>query len=272
MYTLLPAQPDPAILVKYAALLGRVFNNPTRFNLAYLQWLYADNPAGGVVGTDAWADDGTLAAHYATVPVAYNWAGQHLQGLLSLNTATDAAHQGKGLFTKLAAATYDAATSAGYDFVVGVANQNSTHGFVRKIGFSHLGALEAKLCFAPPKFPEKGPLLARHFDTATLAWRLANPCGRYYQHAGRIYAPTGVPGLGAALSGHIAAPSDLPRKGKLLSLWLGHVPARKFASAAVEIPAWLRPSPLNLIYLKLRAEAAPRASEICLEALDFDAY
>ena len=43
-----------------------------------------------------------LVAHYVTIPVVYKFNDKTLNGLLSLNTATKAEHQGKGLFTKLA--------------------------------------------------------------------------------------------------------------------------------------------------------------------------
>jgi len=272
MYTVQPANSSAQNVSKYAELLGLVFKKPHLFTEKYLAWLYRDNPAGPVVGTDAFTDDGQLAAHYATVPVVFMWAGQPVRGLLSLNTATHPAHQGKSLFTRLALATYTVGAQAGYTFVVGVANQNSTHGFLRKLGFAHLGRLEAKVALSAPILPSLEGRLATHRDPANLAWRLANPNTHYRTTAQGIYAPTGIPGLGAAVSGRYTNLRTTLHAPPPATLWLGHVAGRHFKGLSVEIPSLVRPSPLNLIYLQLGPRAVPLTDEICIEALDFDAY
>ena len=57
MYTLIPARSDAQTLLQYADLLGGVFGQQERFSIAYLKWLYAENPVGMVLGTDAYAED-----------------------------------------------------------------------------------------------------------------------------------------------------------------------------------------------------------------------
>ena len=56
-----PAGTAPAQLQAYAGLLNASFGSDT-FNPAGLAWRYRDNPAGTVVGADAW-DGERLAAH-----------------------------------------------------------------------------------------------------------------------------------------------------------------------------------------------------------------
>ncbi|WP_304189948.1 hypothetical protein, partial [Phenylobacterium aquaticum] len=82
-----PAETGPAALEAYGAMLGQVFGRADKFTPDSLAWRYRDNPAGAVVGADAWAGE-TLAAHYVTCPAAMTLEGAPARGLLSLNTAT----------------------------------------------------------------------------------------------------------------------------------------------------------------------------------------
>jgi GNAT superfamily N-acetyltransferase len=123
---------DSASILSYSTLLSDVFGKPELFTKEYLQWQYADNPDGTIVGFNAYQGE-TLAAHYVTQPMEAVINGVKRRGLLSLNTATHPQHQGKGLFVKLADRTYTYAAEHGYDFVIGVANQNSVHGFTKKL-------------------------------------------------------------------------------------------------------------------------------------------
>src|ERR1700761_499619 len=172
-----PAGTAPAQLEAYSRLLNASFATD-RFNAAALAWRYRDNPAGQVVGADAW-DGERLAAHYVTCPLEARIDGRVVKGLLSLNTATHPDYQGRGLFTTLAEAAYAAGAAAGYGFVIGVANANSTPGFLRKLGFQDVGRLEAGvLATLPRRFDETPVQYQGAWRSELLRWRLANPDGR----------------------------------------------------------------------------------------------
>jgi GNAT superfamily N-acetyltransferase len=129
-----PLEVAPPDIQNYADLFKAVFNEPEVLTTKFLDWLYAKNPVGNAFGLNAWSD-GELAAHYAAIPVVYLINGVKTKGLLALNTATHPKHQGKGIFTKIGNAANELAASRGYEFVSGVANQNSTDGYLRKLGF-----------------------------------------------------------------------------------------------------------------------------------------
>mgnify|MGYP006270258271 CR=1 FL=1 len=93
MYRLEPAGTAPRSIEQASALLTTVFGAKASFTAEYLRWLYAENPAGPVVGFNAFAED-ALAAHYVTVPVAATLEGRAARGLLSLNTATHPGQDG----------------------------------------------------------------------------------------------------------------------------------------------------------------------------------
>src|SRR5436190_18275870 len=136
-----PAGVAQGQLAAYSALLNITFAT-TKFTAEALAWRYRDNPTGPMIGADAWDGD-RLAAHYAVCPLEATIDGAVVRGLLSLNTATHPDYQGHGLFTKLAETAYGLGAEAGYSFVIGIANSNSTPGFLRRLAFQDCGRLEA---------------------------------------------------------------------------------------------------------------------------------
>jgi GNAT superfamily N-acetyltransferase len=273
-------------LQSYHRLLTEVFPTAAaQFTPAYLTWQYVRNPAGPAVGFNAFAGE-TLAAHYVTLPIRVQLEGRACKGLLSLNTATHPEHQGKGLFTKLADATYQYAASQGYELVVGVANANSTPGFTRKLGFQLVAPLEARLGVGA--LPAQDPRFTSEFevlwDRELLGWRLANPSRAYRLRqrgeSTRVEAPTGKAGIQAILGDFPRAlcPTSLERTSPAspnpVRLWLGIDPSRRFQLSLYRpIPQRLRPSPLNLIYRDLSGKRpALDVSRLRFRALDFDAY
>jgi GNAT superfamily N-acetyltransferase len=284
-----PIRLDEATLARYGALFQACFPMTVKFTPRYLQWLYLDNPDGRAVGYDAWDGD-VLAAHYVCVPARAWVEGLEVPVLLSLNTATHPDYQGKGLFTKLAGMSYEAGAAQGFDGVYGVANANSTPGFVRKLGFQLVRPLEARVGLGglrhAPKPASNSLSFERSWSAAALRWRCANPHNPVYMKNGGgklrfhaaasgnklpAYAELEADGvqLAQALTVRQAQPALSP-----LRLFIGLAPdATSSYWNYASIPMRLRPSPLNLIYRSF----APRVSaldpaRIAFSFLDFDAY
>ncbi len=286
-YTFAPVRCDDTALTLYSQLFSACFPGTDKFTPAYLRWLYVDNPDGTVAGYDAW-DGERLAAHYVCVPGVAQVGGQPVRVLLSLNTATHPDYQGQGLFTKLAALTYDAARGAGYDAVYGVANANSTPGFIRKLGFQLVRPLEARVGLGgvgTRPYGEGAPVSFERLHTpAALAWRCANPANpvRMRRHGALWRFDAAALGLARAYA-ELALPADAALASTASAtaggwaparLYLGLVPdsERRFANYPA-IPQWIRPSPLNLIYRSLSGRVAQLdPSVIRFSFLDFDAY
>lgn len=269
-------------LDEYTALFAECFPGTSHFTRPYLAWLYSANPDGRAVGFDARADDGTLAAHYVCVPAQAKVNGQQVPILLSLNTATRPQFQGKGLFTKLAALTFDAGAAAGFDGVYGVANANSTPGFIRKLGFQLVRPLEAMVGVGTLGVGKLPPALSfeRVWSDSALAWRCNSPVNpiqcRARGNLWQFHAPALklVPAYAELARGSGAQAAESGAPFTPLRLFLGLVPdqARGF-STYVSIPRRLRPSPLNLIYRSFTARVTQLdAALIHFSFLDFDAY
>lgn len=276
-----PSGTDPGQLAAYADLLGRVFGASRKFSPEAIAWRYRDNPAGQVVGADAW-DGARLAAHYVTCPVEARIDGRVTRGLLSLNTATDPDYQGRGLFTRLAEASYAQGAAAGYQFVIGVANANSTPGFLRKLAFQDVGRLHAGFLARPPRRFEPTDLqYVGAWREALLSWRLANPAGRYRvaRHGDLlgIWAATDVPFVScAAFLPDTDMAMPLASGGPLAAtLFIGLEPRADLRrQGLLPVPERLRPSPLNLIWRSLGSDAPAqlRPDAVALNFLDFDPY
>jgi len=273
-YTIERTRTSAEHIARYAALLTEVFPSASHFTEAYLRWQYVDNPDGKVIGFDALAG-AQLAAHYVTIPMVARMSGRDVRGVLSLNTATHPAHQGKGLFTRLAAATYDAARQEGCEFVVGVANQNSTPGFLRKLGFSLVSPLDVRVGLGGPARSSISPGFERAWSADAMLWRLSNPSATYRCAGGRVFADAGMPGIRMITSTR-AFPGRKAGAGFLvahpISAWIGLAPRLHWNGIALTVPSKLRPSPLNFIFKSLGDLSAPSGDDTLFEALDFDAY
>jgi len=279
-----PIVHDAATLERYGALFAACFPGVGKFTPTYLGWLYAANPDGLAVGFDAW-DGERLAAHYVCIPARAWVEGQQVTVLLSLNTATHPDYQGRGLFTKLAAMTFEAGAAAGFDGVYGVANANSTPGFVRKLGFQLVRPLEARIGVGHLRHradPAASSLsFARSWSEAALAWRCANPHNPVTRRAGAGRRQFHAAAFGNWLPAYAelgpdAAVAAAPRGAPLspLRLFIGLAPdaGADYANYA-SIPARLRPSPLNLIYRSFTPRLTTLdPTRIRISFLDFDAY
>ncbi len=269
---------DNAGLVAVSTLLRETWPVHDRFVPRMLQWLYADNPAGRVVGFDAWSG-GSLAAHYAGVPVTAVVRGEVRHGLLSVNTVTHPRHQGAGLFTRLAERTFAAAADEGFSFVVGVANANSIQGFIRKLGFALVARLDVQIGIG--ELRESGTPkpdgFRRLWTPELLAWRSRSPGTRYSRRRNLLLSTTRYPMIQAVLARlERSAPAieSLPRSAVLPRVWLGLDPGLSWrGSAYVPLPERLRPSPLNLIFKSLDGSAGTiEKADVRFEAIDFDAF
>jgi GNAT superfamily N-acetyltransferase len=263
-------------LEAYRALFDATLDS---FELDYLRWLYCECPLGPPVGFNAYAGD-ELAAHYSTIPVVATFDGAPAKGLLSLNTATHPTHQGKGLFTRLAEETYARARELGYEFVVGVANANSTPGMTRKLGFQLVAPLDVLVGVGSvAASPGDGTGFALAWPEDALRWRLRRPHARYVATAGQdpiIYAHVHRLGILAYLTqAPRALAAELPpaRKTHLFRMWIGIDPQLHRRGVLARLPDRLKPSPLNMIFRDLTGEQRRLNRDTTrFTLLDFDAY
>lgn len=274
----IPIAPDGSDIDSIAALLHEVFRGQSYMTPRFLRWLYRENPDGQAIGFNAHGESGRLVGHYAVIPMrAVFRAGEEPGvGSLSLNTAVAEEARGRGLFVELAERTYQRARESGSGFILGVGNANSTHGLVKRLGFTSYGPLDARIGVGLPE-PSGAPVascFARFWDERSLAWRLRNPEAPSYVHDRLIYRS--YRGWNAVLKwdNTLACPASVTRKSpRIPMVYIGRRPDLRFSKLRFfDIPHRLRPSPLNLTFRSLD-QARPRVpDDILLDALDFDAF
>ena len=263
------------------SLLRHVFPHAAHFSNEVIEWQYSRNPDGKAVGFNAWFED-ELVGHYATIPLVAELFGKTEKGLLSLNTATHEQHRGKGLFTKLAKATYEQAAKDGYSFVIGVANGNSTHGFTKKLDFQLVAPLRAMVGFGPFKQTKNKTKQVLQFKpkwtSEKMAWRTAHPAHTYRRYSnGRqefILSDTVMKGFQFMLSTNKNIPSTMLQDGiiPLRKAYIGLDPDMKWkGSLFFNVPKRFRQAPLNLIFLDLTGQTRHLdADKVRFQAMDFD--
>ncbi len=275
-YQFAPIGNKPGNSSDYARFLTRVFPEAKKFTPEFIEWQYYKNPNGEALGFDAFFD-GQLIAHYVAIPVRYSINDSSVMGLLSLNTATDPQHQGKGLFTKLANKTYELAKEKNYQFVIGVANQNSTHGFLKKLGFYLIAQLDVKIVFGQiNKRSNRKYILRPQWNRENINWRMDQPGSKYSLCGNGIFVNTDKLNIRAYMG-------DKQDEGELniirednvglLKVWIGIDNDRKFKGINLSLPERLKPSPLNLIFKDLNGNLPILQKEdVLFELIDFDAY
>ncbi|AEG91980.1 Hypothetical protein Rta_08966 [Ramlibacter tataouinensis TTB310] len=192
----------------------------------YLDWLYRKSPDGLNISSD-YTEAGKLLGHYTMVPQRWIIGGESKLMALSLNTAVHEEARGKGLFVRLAEETYSIAARHGIRGIVGVANANSTPGFVKRLGFTLVSplpvvagvALPVPLHAASNHTVNAAFLNSKQFTLLTarlhfnrpggaaqewsidkLRWRLSSPKCQYALHAhksGVLVTTTATGPLGA---------------------------------------------------------------------------
>ena len=283
-YILTPIDLTANGIAQTANLLTAVFGASTQFTPEFVDWEYNKNPVGTAVGFNAWADN-ELAAHYVTQPIVAHLNGKKTKGLLSLNSATHENHRGKRLFTLLAEKTFELGLASGYEFVIGVANANSTPGFLKHLGFTLVAPLEVKFGLGTPDVTLTTDYeYARDWDKDLLAWRINNPKLQYVVKMKKdhftVLAPTGKFGIHAVLGTFPLEllPENIQLKTSTglnpLSIWMGmDEPLSWKRKPYFPFPNSLKPSPLNLIFRDLTdLGRMPKSNQIKFLSLDFDAY
>lgn len=260
---------------KLIELFHASFPKSHKFTKEFLKWQYLDNPNGEVVSFNAWTESDEMVAHYAAIPVKMKIGGKEELGLLSLNTATHPRHQGKGLFVKLATATYDYAAGHGYKFVIGVANANSTHGFIKRLNFEMISPLDVKVgigdVYKKDISADKNYVL---YDDKTLKWRLECPQFSYSFKGCTIHGSIDKPLFHTSVAkipnGINPDSIGLKKTFDVFNLYIGI--GTELGGLYFNLPKFIKRSPFNLIFRDLTNGTLPKLTKdnIIFQLLDYD--
>lgn len=191
-------------------LLDAELPDPRFADADYLAWLYDENPEGGGF-TGSRDEDGVRVAHYALVPQRYRDATGPADFVFSLNAVSRTGSQRKGYFVEIGHEIFAEAAAAGRVAITAVANEKSTPGAVKYLGYRELGPMPVAVTVPNPfrgrrwrsvrvtdewldsdDYAELAADLDEHpavgwtpaWGVDNLRWRLARPRGDYVVHVG----------------------------------------------------------------------------------------
>ncbi len=109
-------------------------------DMAAWHWRYVENPSGGPFIELMWDGD-TLVGQYAVSPFDISIDGETYHCALSLDTMTHPDYGGRGVFTRLAKSLYERITESGLIMVWGFPNENSHHGFIKRLAWADIATI-----------------------------------------------------------------------------------------------------------------------------------
>ena len=270
-------------LEEIAAFLVRQFpDQGRRFTADYLHWQYLENPSGLAIAINCRRPTGELVGHFANLPIESLVFKQTEKGLLSVNLAVDSSCRGAGIFVQMAHTCFNRAKASAFGHVILAANQNSTHGFIPRLGFQLIAPLAVRLGKTSPL--EFNDRKIESFDFAPSwseerrAWRLKSPFQKFSQDraSGRLLAMH----YGSLLPIQVESTWPISRnptlsiKSSVLSAYVGYDPRIRWSfGSSLGLPDWLKPSPLNFSILDLSPNPKKFLADRCLaNAIDFDGF
>ncbi|MEO6135550.1 MAG: GNAT family N-acetyltransferase [Ginsengibacter sp.] len=114
-------------------------SNGSEKTIGLLKWNHQQNLQGVQSIYYAIGNAGEIAAIYTYLPVVFTCMGSIVNAMQSFDTLTDKDHRGKGLFIKLASKIEAEEKQKSNELVYGFPNENSVHGFVKKLKFNYFG-------------------------------------------------------------------------------------------------------------------------------------
>lgn len=265
-------------LEQASALLRLVFPHARHLTPHYLDWHYRRSPDGQAIACGAYRR-GEMVGHVAALPLRARVNGEEHRGVALVNAAVHPEHRRRNLTLRMAFAAMDEVFRQGHRFALAVGNASSTGPLMT--GFTPVAPLLAKLGFGTPerKVPVE-PSFERLWSDQALRWRLADPERRYVSTLRRgrlvVTAAAGRPGIAALLHDGPCVDGLAESGGwrSPLRLWIGLDPAIDWKrSPFVDVPGWLKPSPLNLSFVDLTGRGLfPDPARALFRAIDFDAF
>ena len=114
--------------------------NGTEKSMALLKWFHQKNlPKKQSIYYSIDKRSNEIAAIYTYLPVLLKCMDEVVVAMQSFDTLTGEKHRGKGLFIKLAKKLEEEERAKNAALVFGFPNENSVHGFVKKLGFTYFG-------------------------------------------------------------------------------------------------------------------------------------
>tara|TARA_B100001057_G_scaffold68788_2_gene62571 strand:+ start:88 stop:924 length:837 start_codon:yes stop_codon:yes gene_type:complete len=271
---------DLNIIHNYFDLYKRCFKDYDK-NIAYLKWLYSENPKGNFIGIDAF-DGYKLVGQIGGIPLNFKFFNNPIKTLISINICIDERYRGSRIFFNLARILEKHLIENEFELLIGVGNKIATPAWIRSIKLKYLCPL--KTFFGFYDFSKSTPLMENYnlyveWTNELIKWRSLNPYNNTkifnYKNKKLISAKTKIPLV------NVYSPLPFEIKNKIIKNVNNDFNLKVFVGLSNEInqnflfrkiPNIFKPSPLNFLYKFLNKEYNLDQSEIFISFLDFDAF
>lgn len=263
---------DDDSLIELQHFLQTVFPHTSRFTLDFLRWQYRQNPLGEMEGFNAW-DEGKIVSHFAGLPIVMNLFGEERRGLLCINVSTHPAYQGRKLFKTLGERTMEYAKHKGYDFMIAVPNANSSHTFLKYLGFYLISPLTVKVGIGNKIYPDRKFKCYKSWNEDQYRWRLSSPANKYSYSDGSLFSPISFFAKTISkisLFNSVAEESSQNIGLRPLNLYIG-LGADTSRRLYMNMPSFIKRPPFNLVFRDFTGEIPTITKEdIFIQLIDLD--
>ena len=268
-------------LDEYISLYSKAFRKFSKTK-EYFKWLYQENPDGKFVGIDCY-DNNILVGQVGGIPHEFVFNQKKINFLISINVCVDPKYQGKWLFSKMLVRFEQIAKELDFDGIIGIANKAATPFWQRSIKMKTLGSLDVFIGYGKldiNNFDKLNYNFYTFWNERKLNWRFQNPLNNFYQKSSKesksIFTKTEYL--------FIDAYSPLVFFDKNINLrleekkifkpviYIGIINDFKKTTFLFDLPNFLKPSPLNLVYKFLKSEQNLDPKKMFFTFLEFDAF
>jgi N-acetylglutamate synthase-like GNAT family acetyltransferase len=176
----------PAIVELLKRSLGEQSSPKT---VEYWLWKHVKNPFGESPVLVA-EENGILIGVRAMLQWQWKIGNHNLGALRAVDTATDPAHQGKGIFSILTKQMIKDAKDGEHQFIFNTPNEKSKPGYI-KMGWSEVGKLTVGISLILPKFFGNKQIEKYKVSDTELS-DLCSNWNAYLSTTGKLYTPKSV--------------------------------------------------------------------------------
>ena len=269
-------------LVEYVKLYNNCFGQ-NKYKSEYLDWLYNKNPDGEYIGLDCF-DDENLIGQVGGIPHEFIFNKKKVNFIISIMVCVDPKYQGQWLFSKMLVKFEQIIKDLNFDGIIGIANKSATPFWQRSINMKNLGPLDVFIGYGKlndHKINKSKYNFYTLWSKKNLEWRIKNPSNKtFFQLNNKnklVFSNTNFFFIDAYspiifFEDDITELQSIKRNICKPIVYVGLINEFKKTPLLFNLPAFLKPSPLNFLYKFLKTDQILEPKELFFTFLEFDAF
>jgi len=269
------------LISSYLDLYRKCFHNYNK-NIAYLNWLYKENPMGNYIGIDAHHNN-KIIGQIGGIPINFKFYNNHIKTLVLINTCIEYRYRGGRVFYNLAKKLEKTLIEKDYELLIGVGNKIATPAWIRSIQLKKLCPLQSYVGFYD--FSRIQNTINKYriytdWNSELIQWRCLNPINKTrifnYENYSLVSSETQIPFVKVYAPLTFNHTRNIFFKKKLidpnLKIFIGLSNEINKSFFFRQIPEFFKSSPLNFLYKFLKKDFQIKKNKIFFSFLDFDAF